>query len=259
MTKDEIDAFFLTLSSAERAAFIKIGRHYSSQLTLAQGNKTLNACRTYGGLIAPRGFGQAKIDRLQWAVDALGVAGVTREEAKAGAKSTNVDLRNEVLRGKSLRFDLLAQAEGAIDDVRNTPGGAELVSDIQAALNAARSSGYDAVELADQLDLLSNLTSRPELVAVLDASSPQTAADAKASALKLRALEAATTNPAGTPADTERLDLLDGLILRLVRQARKSGRAASRSQGTPAIAQAFALDELYGPGPKPAPTPVPVV
>ncbi len=49
----------------------------------------------------------------------------------------------------------------------------------------------------------------------------------------------------GTPEHTERLDLLDGIVLELVRRARKSARAAARAKGQPSIERAFLLDQLY--------------
>jgi len=49
----------------------------------------------------------------------------------------------------------------------------------------------------------------------------------------------------GTPTETARLDLVDGLIVELCRAARRAARAAARALGRPEIAKAFELTHLY--------------
>ena len=72
---------------------------------------------------------------------------------------------------------------------------------------------------------------------------------------RLRASVAARAGSPGTPAETEQLDLLDGIIVALVRGARKAARAAAKRLGTPALTADFELTKLYGPktAAKPAP------
>ena len=71
--------------------------------------------------------------------------------------------------------------------------------------------------------------------------------DLKAGAEALRSADVEGAVPAGTPAETQLLDHLDGIIVGLVRRARKAGRSAADRLGDPAIATAFELSKLYGP------------
>jgi hypothetical protein len=48
----------------------------------------------------------------------------------------------------------------------------------------------------------------------------------------------------------ERIDLLDGIVVELVRDARRAARSAARAQGQPEVAAAFELVKLYGGGPR---------
>lgn len=52
--------------------------------------------------------------------------------------------------------------------------------------------------------------------------------------------------PRGAPSETEYLDLLDGTVAVLCRNARKAARAAARESGQPSIEQELQLRELYG-------------
>jgi hypothetical protein len=60
-----------------------------------------------------------------------------------------------------------------------------------------------------------------------------------------RAADQSHTAGRGTPAETQRLDQIDGIIVRLSRRARKTAVAAARALGNPALAHAFRLDQLY--------------
>ena len=64
----------------------------------------------------------------------------------------------------------------------------------------------------------------------------------------LRAQARSATGARGTPEATERLDLIDGIILELVRQAQKAADVAGKELGEPALAKVFALTALYGSG-----------
>jgi hypothetical protein len=71
-------------------------------------------------------------------------------------------------------------------------------------------------------------------------------ADLTARAAAVRAAAEGLSAPRGTPQETEKLDLLDGIIVELARAASEAAKAASKELGEPAMATAFELRELYG-------------
>jgi hypothetical protein len=61
------------------------------------------------------------------------------------------------------------------------------------------------------------------------------------------------TGARGTRVETEQLDLLDGIIVTLVRNARKAARAAAKRLGKPSLVADFELTKLYEPRAEEAP------
>jgi len=103
-----------------------------------------------------------------------------------------------------------------------------------------------AVPLADQLDELRRGLTDPTVAgAAATRVGPLAVADLTARAAALRSVEQACAGALGTPEHTEYLDLLDGIILELVRGAREAAEAASKELGEPALLSAFSLSELY--------------
>lgn len=62
----------------------------------------------------------------------------------------------------------------------------------------------------------------------------------------------ALPSPSGCLAETDRLDLLDGIIVALARGARKAARDAARRLGQPSLTANFELDKIYKRGAAPA-------
>jgi hypothetical protein len=118
---------------------------------------------------------------------------------------------------------------------------------IDAVLGKGAVAGDDAEKLSTQLDqlrtTLEDSTIKP---VVAERGGPKAAADLKTQASILREASQTTAAPRGTPQETEQLDLLDGIILSLVRSAREAADAASKALGEPALVAEFELTELYG-------------
>ena len=62
---------------------------------------------------------------------------------------------------------------------------------------------------------------------------------------KLQAAADALDVVRGTPAQTVRLNLIDGIIIELVRSARRAARNAASDLGRPELETIFGLSELY--------------
>jgi hypothetical protein len=228
-------------AAAER--YLRIGRQWGSNDTWAQANQTLNGLATYGTELAKHGFSAADGQRLADARDALQAAGVGRDVAAGSKKLTSTTYVGVLRDGKQVREtarSILENVKTALGD-----GGDEAsVKTIEVVLNQTRSAGADAGELAKHLDLLSGVL---EEEAAADRGGPAgvTALTACAAALRTAAQQRAA-GP-GTPAETETLDLLDGIIVTLARNARKAARPAAKRLVMPSLLTDFELTKLYPP------------
>ncbi len=234
----------LTIAPEARAHYIRIGKRFGSDDTLAQADKTLAALRDYGDSVARTGFGSGQASILTDVRDELSAASVHRLEARADKKVTDAALLDAMRDGKTARFTVRAALSAARFQLFNA-GDQASVNDIDAVLDRTSSAGADAAKLASQLEALDEVAQEAPVAAALgdQAADLHTQLQARVDALHTARAEKAA--PHGTPAATEDLDLLDGLIVTLVRTARKAARAAARLEGTPAIAKSFELDQLY--------------
>lgn len=245
-----------------RARYVKAGRRYSSEMTLEQANRTLNGLETHGTELLGFGFAAADATRLKDARDFLIEAGVGRQQARSHRKVTLETAIAAIKRGKAVRVRAHAIIKSIIDRAEELGLAAER-HDLVAALHQTGFSGDAEEVLAAQLDLLRKIFSNKAIEkATRDRGGPATARELEAAAEALRTADFSTARVPGTPMETERLDLLDGIIVDLCRSARRSARAAARALGQPALAKAFELSILDGArtappvgGTDPVPTP----
>lgn len=255
---DDIDQELAKLPTAERESLLKIGKAFGSTSALAQARLTLNALAAHGANL--NGFTTRQKTLLDWTATALERAGAGRADSQAAKKSTNLALVFAMREGKAHRLEARSILEAALLDLRSV-GGPDAEASIRAAtviLDTTASSGADPDTLAVQLDQLAAQLSVPAIATlVAEDGGPDAVTHSLASSASLRALAATTAIPRGTPAETQRLDLLDGLAVELVRQARRAARAAGRRLSNPALADAFELNALYPSRARPPTPPAP--
>lgn len=237
-----------SIPAAIREAQITLGRQYGSDDTLAQANQTLTALASYGDEVAHEGFIAADTARLTEARDMLLAAGVGRESARGDKKVTNRAYAEALIHGKAKRLrgrTVLENTMAALDE-SSAASAPEAAREIRAALRQTHTADDDAEKLAGQLDLLARTLGlagvSPEAA---NRGGPQAVSDLTSNAANLRAVSQQDAKVAGTPAETQLLDHLDGIIIGLTRRARKAGRSAAKQLGNPAIATAFELNKLY--------------
>lgn len=255
-----------SLSPQARSSYIRIGRQFGSPDTLAQANQTLQGLAAHGADLLAHGFGAADHQRLTDARDALLEAGVGRFEARTEKSVTSATYLAQMKAGKAARavvISILGACRCALHE-QNGSAAADGVKQIDAALLQTRAAGDDAVKLAEQLDLLRSVLVEPVVATVAkDRGGPAAAAELLDCASALRAALAARAGAAGTPVETEYLDLLDGIVVTFARQARRAARAAAKRLGKPAMVADFELNKLYerrsGIAPAKAPEPAPPV
>lgn len=129
------------------------------------------------------------------------------------------------------------------------PIAVEAARAVSATLQQTESSRGDPVRLAAQLDQLRATLSIPRVDKEAERrGGPQTADLLSRTAERLRAIAAAQDPDAAPPStdETADTDLLCGVIVELVRDARRAARSAAREKNDPQIASSFALTKLYG-------------
>ncbi len=130
---------------------------------------------------------------------------------------------------------------------------AAAVRSVDTVLTQTSVAGDTAEKMASQLDQLGVVLADPEVVtATVNSGGPKAVLDTAARAASLRAVSQSAAVPRGTPEETEKLDLIDGLILGLVRQARDCAETAAKELGEPSMVSAFELTKLYPPRSKKA-------
>lgn len=236
---------------AARKALIQNGKKFGSGDTLAQANKTLKGLETHGAKLEEHGFGPDDVEELKSARDGLVAAGVSREDKRVNKKSTNQAHADAMRTAQQVRLrsrSVLKAARRVIAQT-GTEAAEETLRTIDAVLGKGTVAGDDAEKLATQLDQLrAALEDSAIKPAVEGRGGPKAVADLKTQSATLRKASETTAAPRGTPQETEQLDLLDGIILSLVRGAREAADAASKALGEPALLTEFELSELYGAG-----------
>ena len=254
-----------TIAPELRIQLVTAGQDFSSELTLAQANKTLKGLETHGPKLVAFGFGLDEGQDLQDVSNLVVTAGVGRQGKRTNKKQMSVACERAVKEGQQVRLRARSILTGGRRVLARSaaPEAVAAVQLIDIVLNTCSVATDSPSPLAGQLDeLLRGLANPAVTTAVAEKGGPQAVIDLTARAAALRAADQATAGARGTPEHTEYLDLLDGIILELVRGARDAADVASKELGEPALLSAFALTELYPnagtrAAPEPAPVPVP--
>ena len=234
-----------TLPPEARAAFIHDGERFSSEDTLEQANQTLNGYLAHGSKLADFGFTPEDAAELKDARDLLIEAGVGREAKRTNKRFDTAAHAAAMRDGQGVRLrarSVLAGTRGVL--LRS--GQTEAVQRVDVVLERESVASEDAEGLSRQLDTFRAALTEPAVEAAsMNRGGPKAIVDLAAHAMKLREVTQAKASPRGTPVETERLDLLDGIVVSLARTAREAADAAARELGEPAIATAFELSGLY--------------
>src|SRR5690606_34035636 len=136
-------------------------------------------------------------------------AGVSRDGAKAGKKTTNAALLDAIRAGKNIRFSAHSRFAGA-RLAASLAGDRAAVNAIDAVLDATRRAGADAIALRDQLHALAKLLDN-EGVRSRTSEADELATTLATCAGAIDIARQSRTRGGGTPAETDLIDLLDGL------------------------------------------------
>ncbi|AKT41865.1 hypothetical protein [Chondromyces crocatus] len=240
-----------TLSAQAKASYIAVGKHYSSHDTVAQANATLAALGKHGAALVDHGFSAADGDLLAVARDALisgevtrtGQMGVMRQDRLAyGDALQEAKAQRESARAVLLAVMTVLRAAGAAEEVQR-----RVTTTLGQTSRVPKGRG-EAMLLHAHLGLLLATFEVPDVAAAAASrGGPGVALGLGAAMTKLSAGLEQRPARRGPIEETEYLNLLDGIVVTLARQARRAARNAGRALGTPVVRQAFALRFLDGP------------
>jgi hypothetical protein len=236
------------IPKTRRLKLIQVGEQFGSQDTLDQANQTLDAYEKYAPLLKISGFGAKHAAELTDARDGLVTAGVGREAAKGKKKITGEAYVAAYSQATTARLHARAVLAGVKEDLEASEEAeaAEAARIASAALRQTRAAAKKAEPLVQQLALLvGGLKNETVAKEAADQGGPEALTALEASIAALRKADQEDVGVRGTPVETEKLDLLDGIIVQQVRRARRAALAASKRLGNPALVEAFKLDKLY--------------
>jgi len=237
------------IAAKARIKLVVLGRHYGSGDTLRQADKTIQAAEDprHTAALAARGWSVADTARLKQVRAALERAGGVRDTTLHGKKITNRAYDLAVTDAKTALFHGRTVLANCVDPIeeRGEEGDEALATQISVALASASSDSHDDAQVLRRH--VQTISAALSLAGVAAEANPRGGAEALAElASALRDLDkvAPLVKTQGAPAETETMDLLDGLIVRAARRARKAARVAARQLGDASIAAAFDLGEI---------------
>ncbi len=240
-----------------RLQLIDLGRQFGYADVVAQAEQTLRAAGRFASEIAEHGFIHDDVQQLRDALTLLGEKTTRVSSDRLKAKRTSQTYVGAMRVGKTARqraqaiLHIIVQRLAMSGD----PIEVEAARAVSAMLQQTESSRGEPARLASQLDQLRAALSMPRVDrAAMSRGGPASQQElaAAAEALRRAARIDPTSQAAEPPPPSVRdpelaeLDLLCGLIVELVRDARRAARSAARARRNPAIASAFELTMLYG-------------
>ena len=231
------------LAPEAREHYLVLGRRYTVHQVLEQVNKALAAHTMYWAELAEDGFG-AEEGQLLAELCGMLYAQVSvcsgASHARAVIKQTHVDARRSARQERRSVRLLLGVALVKLRD-----GGDTLTAlTVKTALEQTKRL-RSAAELFTHLQLLHGALTHPVVVPVIATRGGDKATRRLVAARD--ALTLATRENAGHPevrAEVEVREVIEGVLVSLVRHASEAARVASRRLRLPAIAESFRLTHL---------------
>jgi hypothetical protein len=231
------------LAPEAREHYLELGRRYTAAQVLEQANKALTGYAMYAAELADDGFGAEDGQHLAELRDALYeqlFACDRTSIVRAVSKQAQVDARRSARQERRSARLLLDIAHVVL---RNG-GDTESANAVKVALGQTQRLRSPA-HLFDHLQALHRVLTLPAVVPVIASRGGERATRRLVEARD--ALLAATRENAGHPevrAEAEAREVIEGVLVSLVRSAAEAARLATRRLGLPSIADAFRLTHL---------------
>lgn len=241
-----------SIPAHKRKELMALGERFNQFDVRAQASKGLEGRGPFGTLLEPHGVGPQVWRMIEWAVEEHTRTLDGRVDAQVARKVTSALFHDAMKRGKATRVENLPLVQAAFDTLSFSDDPPTLER-LRAVLGKTRSIGWDINELETQLKLMHGVLGL-EAVSGAVGEKPTTEArcEIETSLELITKARAEHSVPFGTPEQTAKLNLLDGLLVTLLRQVRRAARAAARKHARPEIAKAFELNKLYSASRRPA-------
>ncbi|EYF08387.1 hypothetical protein [Chondromyces apiculatus] len=236
------------IAPVRRAELIAAGQRFGSDVVLAQGRKTLAALAVHGAKLADFGFGLDDAEELEDACDELVTSGGFRALRRTDKKKSALGYERALRDAGEVRLRARSVLGNARRHLARTAGAEpeQAVRLIDSVLERTSLAVRETAPMAIQLDELRAVFGDATIAPVVaERGGPKAVTDLLACATGLHGADKAVAGPLGTPEHTERLDLVDGIVLELVRSAREAADVASKALGEPALVTVFSLSDLY--------------
>lgn len=236
------------LSARAKERYIKAGKKFGSELVVKQGNQTLNALVVHGVVLALHGFSAKDAERLGWGVKQLEEALANRGEEQGRRKGMSKIEMRQVRDGKLAAKQGASVLGGVIAALRDEDGAdaERLQLELEVERTQIKRDAKNADRVPATLRHLHKVLSNPKVATWADERGGEALkATLLEQADRLDTLQKDRALRPGTSEHTEHMDLLDGIVLDLVRRASQSAKSAAKSKGQASIERAFILDQIY--------------
>ena len=231
-----------------RKKLIELGERFSSERTLAQANSTLQALEDNKKAIEPHGYMTKDIQILTYTRNELRTTLTGRDGARDAKKTSSKSYQDTMLKGKNIRRQGRSILRGVERDLAWSEDADDLkaATELEQVIDSTSTTPEKAEGMARQLQQVGQILSNKQIAPLAKTRNGEDIL--KQINATVKELQDASENRKlrpGTPEYTERLDLLDGIIVEQVRHARQAAESAAKESAQPALLNAFALDSLY--------------
>lgn len=258
-----IDTILSLLSPEARLEAIEVGAQFNKDEVLSQIALTRAAFAMSGAALGRHGFTMGDAVELAEVEAAIRGASEGRTDASLEGRASRLAFKQTVSDAKASvkAATALLRNLGSAVARRPDPNNPEAASKIGAVLAAAGPVGRSPSRIGAQVELLLSALGDPSIAKVGETrGGPETKAQLEVAQRALEEGRLVRAGSTGTPRETQAQNLVEGLAVQYLREARKAARAAADRLGDPSLARAYELTALYAPRGEPgASRPTPAV
>lgn len=228
-----------------RLELIKLGKRFASQDVLAQAAQTRMHYKRTEGILQDYGYDDSDVEELDWLCNELEREVEVRDSKQTNRRLTRAEItaieKDARLTRRLGRTALMSARKRLLKK-----GALEPVRQIDAVLTQTQHANPDSDLLRRHLTLIASVLEDSVICGACRSIQKKVKPRLPTALQGLSDAEANRPRRQGTPYTSDRIDLLDGLLIDNVRSARQAAKDATDELGKPHILKGFLLIELYG-------------